>query len=92
LTGRCVGQLRYGGYTELTDAERHMVLLEAIVNDSGLDLRIQAVDPDLLQMTALETDHSCCVQPAGTLLMPPERMIGNTADMRATLERSFDSQ
>ena len=69
-----------------------MVLLEASCGPEldGLELRIQAVDPDLLQMAAQETDHSCCVQPAGTLIMPPDRMLGDTDNMRATLERSFD--
>jgi hypothetical protein len=52
-------------------------------------LQVQAVDPELLRFTALETDHACCVQRRGSLLLPPERMVGGTEDLRGALEHAW---
>ena len=52
-------------------------------------MQVQAVDPELLRFTARETDHSCCVQRRGSLLMPPQRMLGATEDLRGWLEHAW---
>jgi hypothetical protein len=71
------------------DAERHLTLLQANVDDPLLTLAVQAVDPELLRLTAQETDHACCVQRRGSLLMPPQRMLGATEDLRGSLEHVY---
>jgi len=71
------------------DAERHMTLLEADVDDPSLVLQVIEMEPLRLAVIALETDSLCDVQRSGSLLTPPERNVGSVEDIRSSLERSF---
>jgi len=77
------------GWEREEDAERHKCLLEADMDDPTLEVRVVEMEPMRLAVISLETDSLLDVQRGGSLLMPPERMVGSVEDMRSSFERAF---